>query len=297
MIEAKNVTKRFGGTVALQELSARIGGGGIYGLVGPNGSGKSTLLRHLAGVYRPDQGEVLVDGTPVWEDAAARGQVFFLPDDPYLPPGSSLTELAGFYRRVYPTFDQEEHLRLCQLFPVPAQKRFRGLSKGTRRQAAILLALSCRTPYLLLDEVFDGLDPVVRRVVRGLLIQAVEERQLGVVIASHNLRELEDLCDHVGLLSQGRLRLEGELDQLREGFCKVQAAFAAPVDWDSLGLCILRREEQGQVVSLLIRGRPEEAVAVLRDRQPLLLQTAPLTLEEVFIAETEVSGYDYNELL
>ena len=133
--------------------------------------------------------------------------------------------------------------------------------------------------------------------VRGLLIQAVEERQLGVVIASHNLRELEDLCDHVGLLSQGRLRLEGELDQLREGFCKVQAAFAAPVDWDSLGLCILRREEQGQVVSLLIRGRPEEAVAVLRDRQPLLLQTAPLTLEEVFIAETEVSGYVYNELL
>lgn len=297
MIEAKNVTKRFGGTVALQELSARIGGGGIYGLVGPNGSGKSTLLRHLAGVYRPDQGEVLVDGTPVWDDAAARGQVFFLPDDPYLPPGSSLTELAGFYRRVYPTFDQEEHLRLCQLFPVPAQKRFRGLSKGTRRQAAILLALSCRTPYLLLDEVFDGLDPVVRRLVRGLLIQAVEERQLGVVIASHNLRELEDLCDHVGLLSQGRLRLEGELDQLREGFCKVQAAFAAPVDWDSLGLCILRREEQGQVVSLLIRGRPEEAVAVLRDCQPLLLQTAPLTLEEVFIAETEVSGYDYNELL
>ena len=196
MIEAKNVTKRFGGTVALQELSARIGGGGIYGLVGPNGSGKSTLLRHLAGVYRPDQGEVLVDGTPVWDDAA-RGQVFFLPDDPYLPPGSSLTELAGFYRRVYPTFDQEEHLRLCQLFPVPAQKRFRGLSKGTRRQAAILLALSCRTPYLLLDEVFDGLDPVVRRLVRGLLIQAVEERQLGVVIASHNLRELEDLCDHV----------------------------------------------------------------------------------------------------
>ena len=297
MIEAKNVTKHFGGTVALQELSVRIGGGGIYGLVGPNGSGKSTLLRHLAGVYRPDQGEVLVDGTPVWEDAAARGQVFFLPDDPYLPPGSSLTELAGFYRRVYPTFDQEEHLRLCQLFPVPAQKRFRGLSKGTRRQAAILLALSCRTPYLLLDEVFDGLDPVVRRVVRGLLIQAVEERQLGVVIASHNLRELEDLCDHVGLLSQGRLRLEGELDQLREGFCKVQAAFAAPVDWDSLGLCILRREEQGQVVSLLIRGRPEEAVAALRDRQPLLLQTAPLTREEVFIAETEVSGYDYNELL
>ena len=297
MIEAKNVTKRFGGTVALQELSARIGGGGIYGLVGPNGSGKSTLLRHLAGVYRPDQGEVLVDGTPVWDDAAARGQVFFLPDDPYLPPGSSLAELAGFYRRVYPTFDQEEHLRLCQLLSVPAQKRFRGLSKGTRRQAAILLALSCRTPYLLLDEVFDGLDPVVRRVVRGLLIQAVEERQLGVVIASHNLRELEDLCDHVGLLYQGRLWLEGELDRLREGFCKVQAAFAAPVDWDSLGLCILRREEQGQVVSLLIRGRPEEAVAALRDRQPLLLQTAPLTLEEVFIAETEVSGYDYNELL
>ena len=297
MIEAKNVTKRFGGTVALQELSARIGGGGIYGLVGPNGSGKSTLLRHLAGGYRPDQGEVLVDGTPVWDDAAARGQGFFLPDDPYLPPGSSLTELAGFYRRVYPTFDQEEHLRLCQLFPVPAQKRFRGLSKGTRRQAAILLALSCRTPYLLLDEVFDGLDPVVRRLVRGLLIQAVEERQLGVVIASHNLRELEDLCDHVGLLSQGRLRLEGGLDRLRGGVCKVQAAFAAPVDWDSLGLCILRREEQGQVVNLLIRGRPEEAVAVLRDRQPLLLQTAPLTLEEVFIAETEVSGYDYNELL
>lgn len=297
MIEVSSVTKRFGEAAALRELSAEIGPGGIYGLIGPNGSGKTTLLCHMAGAYRPDAGEVRVDGLPVWENPAARAEIFLLPDDPWIPPGAALEELARFCRRLYPAFDPEEYRRLCGIFPVPPKKRLRTLSKGLRRQAIVLLALSCRTPYLLLDEVFDGLDPVVRQLVRGLLIREVEARGLGVVIATHDLRELSDLCDHIGLLWQGQLLFAGELDRLREGYCRIQAAFPEAVDWSAAGLPILRREEQGQLVSLLVRGGAEETLAALGRYRPLFAEASPLTLEQVFIGEMEALGYDYSELL
>lgn len=297
MMTVSNITKQFGEAVALHRLSVEIGPGSIYGLIGPNGSGKTTLLRHLCGVYSPDSGEIQLNGVPVWENPAIKGQVFFLPDDPCFFPGATLAEMARFYRRLYPAFDEEEYRRLCGIFPIPPNKRLQTLSKGMRRQAAVLLALSCRTSYLLLDEVFDGLDPVIRQLVRGLLIREVESRGLSVVIATHDLRELEDLCDHIGLLWQGQLRFAGELDRLKESCCRIQAVFSAPVDLDGIGLDILRQEKQGQMMSLLVRGREEETLAAVEALGPVFVQTIPLTLEEVFIGEMEALGYDYKELL
>lgn len=297
MIEARELTKHFGDFTALDKLSIQIPAGSVYGLVGPNGSGKSTLLRHIAGVYRPDGGEVLIDGAPVFENPAAKGRVFFLPDDLWFPPGATLGEMARFYREVRPGFDEQEYLRLCGVFPVRPEKRLSAMSKGQRRQAALLLALSSRADYLLLDEAFDGLDPVLRLMVKKLLAQEVESRRVTVVVSSHDLRELEDLCDHIGLLHQGSIRLQRELAQLEEEFCKVQAAFSAPVDWEKTGLDILKRESQGNVSSLLVRGGPDGTLAALEGFHPLFAQAVPLTLEEIFIAEMEAAGYDYDKIL
>ncbi len=297
MIESRGVCKRFGNTAALAEVTAHIPKGSIYGLVGPNGSGKTTLLKTIAGIYRPDAGEVLAAGQPVWETPAVKGKIFFLPDDLWFLPGSTLEEMAALYQGVYPSFDREEYRQLLGIFPLEEKQRLSRFSKGMRRQAGLILALSCRTPCLLLDEAFDGLDPMVRQKARKLLIREVEGRGLTVAIASHNLRELEDLCDRVGLLYQGSLVLERELDDLRESFSKVQGAFPEPVDWDKTGLAILRREERGNLTNLLVQGRPEDTLKQLEGLRPLFVEALPLTLEEAFIGEMEALGYDYgNEL-
>ncbi|MCI8653772.1 MAG: ABC transporter ATP-binding protein [Angelakisella sp.] len=297
MIEVVKAAKRFGKTAALTGATAHIPRGSIYGLMGPNGSGKTTLLKTIAGIYHPDAGEALAAGEPVWENPAAKRNLFFLPDDLCFLPGSTLESLARLYQGLFPTFDREEYRRLLTIFPLEEKKRLSRFSKGMRRQAGLVLALSCRTPCLLLDEVFDGMDPVVRKKARQLLIREVESRGLTVVIASHNLRELEDLCDRVGLLYQGSLCLERELDSLRESFAKVRAAFPQPVDWDASGLDILRREDQGSLVSLLVRGSPEETMDRLEGLHPLFAEALPLTLEEAFFSEMEVLGYDSDSQL
>ena len=204
--------------------------------------------------------------------------MFFLPDDLWAPQGATLEEMARFYAGVYPAFHWEEYRRLLELFQADPKKRLSALSKGLRRQAAMLLALSCRTPYLLLDEVFDA-------------------RGVTVVISSHDLRELEDLCDRVALLHRGQIRLERGLDELKQGFCKVQAAFRQPVDWGETGLDILERQQQGDLASLLVRGGVEETLAALERHQPLFAQAVPMTLEEIFIGEMEAAGYDCNDIL
>jgi ABC-2 type transport system ATP-binding protein len=297
MIEAVHLTKRFGAKAALEQLSAVIPQGSIYGLVGPNGSGKSTLMRLICGVYRPDEGQILVAGEPVYENPHTKARVFYLSDDLYFLPKSTVHEMARFYEGVYPTFDREEYQRLCGIFPIDPEARINTFSKGMRRQAALLLALSCRTRYLLLDEAFDGLDPVIRLMVKKLLAQEMESRELTVVISSHNLRELEDLCDHIGLLHRGRIQLEKELDELKLGFCKVQAAYREPVDWSRSGLSILQSQQRGSLVSMLVRGSAEETLEVLQRYQPLFAEAVPLTLEEIFIGEMEAAGYDYNNIL
>ena len=297
MIEAVDLTKRFGAAAALDHLTAQIPKGSIYGLVGPNGSGKSTLMRLISGVYRPDEGQVLVEGRPVYENSAAKERVFYLSDDLYFLPKATVHEMARFYEGVYPSFDRQEYLRLCGVFPIDPGKRVSTFSKGMRRQAALLLALSCRTDYLLLDEAFDGLDPVIRLMVKKLVAQEIESRGITVVISSHNLRELEDLCDHIGLLHRGRIQLERELDERKFGFCKVQAAYREPVDWGKSGLSILQSQQKGSLVSMLVRGSAEDTLAVLEGYRPLFAEAIPLTLEEIFIGEMEAAGYDYNNIL
>ena len=297
MIRAVDLTKRFGNFTALDRLSTEIQPGCIYGLVGPNGSGKSTLLRLISGVYAPDGGELTVDGKPVFECPAAKDQVFYLSDDLYFLPKATTRETAAFYRGLYSGFDEAKFQRLSGMFPINVNQRINTFSKGMRRQAALLTALCCGARYLLLDEAFDGLDPVIRLLAKRLLAEEIAERGTTVVVTSHNLRELEDLCDHIGLLHKGRILFEKELDELKFGFCKVQAAYDHPVDWEASGLQILQKQQRGSVVSLLVRGEAEATLRVLEELQPVFSETVPLTLEEVFIGEMEAVGYDYNNIL
>ena len=298
MIKATNLVKCFGQTTALSCLNTQIRAGSIYGLVGSNGAGKSTLLRLLAGVYRPDGGQLTIDDRPVYDDPAVGEQVVFVPDDLYFMPGATIRSMAAFYRGLYPTWDEERFEKLCSYFPLQADKRIATFSKGMKRQAALILALACRPRYLLLDEAFDGLDPVIRVLLRKLLADEVAERGMTVLIASHNLRELEDLCDEVGVLHRGTILFQRELDDLKLGFCKVQAAFRPMPAREALtGIEVLKYEVRGSLLDLVARGSREEVLAYLEGFSPLFSEAVPLTLEEVFIQEMEAVGYDYNNVI
>lgn len=297
MIKAQHLTKTFDGFTALDSLQTTIAPGSIYGLVGSNGSGKSTLLRLIAGVYYPDGGSIQIEGQDVFENTALKNRIFFLSDDLYFLPKSTVNEMAGFYRSVYSNFNEEKFKRLKAIFPIDCTKRISTFSKGMKRQAAIMLALCCMPDYLLLDEAFDGLDPVIRLLVKKLVADEIADRGMTVIITSHNLRELEDLCDHVGLLHKGRILFERELDELKLGLCKVQAVFKEEPDWKSTGLNIMQNKRQGSIISLLVRGSAEETLAVLQGYNPTFVEAVPLTLEEVFIGEMEGVGYDFNNIL
>ncbi|HIY08541.1 MAG TPA: ABC transporter ATP-binding protein [Firmicutes bacterium] len=299
MIKAQNLTKSFEDIVALDNLDITIDRGSLYGLVGSNGSGKSTLLRLIAGVYRPDGGTVTVDGSPVFEDTAVKDRIFFLSDDLYFLHKATVDEMAAFYRGIYDRFDMEKYRKIKSVFPIDTTKRIANFSKGMKRQAAILLALSSCPDYLLLDEAFDGLDPVIRLLVKRLVMDEIADRQMTVIATSHNLRELEDMCDQVGLLHKGRVLFQRDLDELKLGFCKVQAVFDGPApDWKTIGLSILQARQQGSIHSLLVRGNAQEILAVLQT-QPgsVFCEAIPMTLEEVFIGEMEAVGYDYSNIL
>ena len=299
MIKAQNLTKSFDDIVALDNLDITIDRGSLYGLVGSNGSGKSTLLRLIAGVYRPDGGTVTVDGSPVFEDTAVKDRIFFLSDDLYFLHKATVDEMAAFYRGIYDRFDMEKYRKIKSVFPIDTTKRIANFSKGMKRQAAILLALSSCPDYLLLDEAFDGLDPVIRLLVKRLVMDEIADRQMTVIATSHNLRELEDMCDQVGLLHKGRVLFQRDLDELKLGFCKVQAVFDGPApDWKTIGLSILQARQQGSIHSLLVRGNAQEILAVLQT-QPgsVFCEAIPITLGEVFIGEMEAVGYDYSNIL
>ena len=299
MILAEQLTKKFGSFCALDALNAQIPAGKIYGLVGPNGSGKSTFLRLLAGVYRPDGGSITIHGAPVYENTPLKQTIAFVPDELYFLSQSTLEEMAAFYRGFYANWSQQRYQTLCNIFPLDPKKRLSTFSKGMKRQAALLLALSCQPKYLLLDEAFDGLDPVIRLAVKRLLADEMAQRDLTVLISSHNLRELEDLCDQVGLLHQGHILFEQELDALKLGFCKVQAAFSpmiAPSIF-SQQLDLLQMQIQGSIAHLVVRGGIETVQQKLAPYQPLFVEALPLTLEEVFIYEMEAVGYDYSNIL
>lgn len=298
MIEIKNLSKSFGDVKALCNLNLDVEDGAVFGLVGSNGAGKSTLLRVINGVFKADGGEALIDGESTFENQKIKDRCFFIPDYPYFSNSSTIANTAFLYRNVYSSWDEEYFNTLCSTFPVDKNRKIINMSKGMQRQSALILALSTRPKYLFLDEIFDGLDPVVRKLVKKLIITNVTDNNMSVVIASHNLRELEDICDYIGLLHKGGIILEKELDDLKLGIHKVQIAFNGEVSDDVFNnLEIVNKTKSGNLYTLTIRGEQKDFMAELESLNPVLLEALPLTLEEVFINEMEGAGYDINNIL
>ena len=298
MIEARGLVKKFGEKTALDNMSFRIGGKSVFGLVGSNGAGKSTFLRTAAGIYRPDAGKLLIDGSEPFENSGVKGRVFFIPDYPYFLPQSNLAEMGSFLAAVYPRWDWKRFDALNRVFPLGEKTRISTMSKGMQRQAALICAFSARPAYLLMDEIFDGLDPVMRQLLKRVIAEEIAESAMTVIIASHNLRELEDLCDHVGLFHKGGILFEKDLDELKLGVSKVQAVFKPMPDKSAFEpLDIINSETHGSLVNLVVRGNREHILAKLNTLNPIFVEALPLTLEEVFISEMEVAGYDINNIL
>ena len=293
MIEARNVVKAFDGFRALDGLTMTVPRGSIYGLVGPNGAGKSTLLRHVTGIYRQDSGSVLLEGNPIYENPAAKARIASIPDELYYFLSASTRDMMRFFKGFYPRFDGARYEALKDVFTTINEKQpIRRLSKGMQKQAAFWLALCCRPDVLVLDEPVDGLDPVMRRQVWGLLMGDVAEHGTTVLVSSHNLRELEDVCDHVGILSRGRVLIERSLSDLQENLVKMQVVFqekelpALPDDME-----VLHVTQVGRIHTLIVRGGATEVTNRLAAFGPILLEALPLTLEEIFIYE--LGGEDY----
>ena len=290
MIEVKNLVKTFDGFRALDDLTMTVPRGAVYGLVGPNGAGKSTLLRHLTGIYRPDSGTVAVDGEPVFENPAVKRRIAYIPDDVFYFHSASIADMASFFAGACPTFDWERYEKLRKAFDLDEKQPIRRFSKGMQKQAAFWLAMSLTPDVLVLDEPVDGLDPVMRRQVWSLVMADVADRGTTVLVSSHNLRELEDVCDHVGILDHGTLLLERSLSDLQENIVKVMIAFpegqALPQD-----LNILHDQATGRMHTLILRGDADALEAYLAAAQPQYMDVVPLTLEEIFIYE--LGGVDY----
>ena len=292
MLEAKNVVKAFDGFRALDSLNMTVPKGAVYGLVGPNGAGKSTIIRHLAGIYRQDSGEVLLDGQPVYENPAVKRRMTVIGDDWYYFPQANIREMARFFAGLYPAFSWERYEKLKQVFPLDEKMMLRRMSKGMQKQAAFWLAVCCMPEYLILDEPVDGLDPVMRRQVWSLLLGDVSERGTTVLVSSHNLRELEDVCDHVGILNRGQVLLERSLSDLQDNTVKLQVAYAGVTEpMLPSELNILHRSHVGRVYTYIVRGSRAEILRRMEITEPILLESIPLTLEEIFIYE--LGGVDY----
>ena len=299
MIQVNNVVKSFDGFRALDGLTMSVEGGSIYGLVGPNGAGKSTILRHITGIYRPDSGSVRVDGQPVYENPAVKSRMAWIPDELYYFLSASTRDMMRFYRGFYPRFDVKRYEALREAFPdVDDKQPIRRLSKGMQKQSAFWLALCCMPDILVLDEPVDGLDPVMRRQVWSLLLGDVADRGTTVLVSSHNLRELEDVCDHVGILNKGKVLLERSLSDLQDNTVKIQAAYAAAEE-PALPpeLEVLHRSAVGRVYTYIIRGKREDILHRMQALSPLLLEAIPLTLEEIFIYELGGADYAVREII
>lgn len=301
MIRSENLTKTFGReTTAINNLNCEIGEESIYGLIGSNGAGKSTFLRLIAGIYKPDSGHLYYDDEEIYGNEKLRQQIILVPDQPCFLPGENLSAMADFFSRIYERFSQEFLQELCQIFPIDLHKRLDKMSKGMQRQAYLILALSAKPRLLLLDEAFDGLDPVMRENLRRLIAREVVSEGMSCVIASHNLRELEGFCDHMALLHEGKLVYEHELESMDLGVFKLQTAFKqlpSREDLEKLGLELLHYERRGSVLELVIRGDKAEIQEKLASDKPLILDMLPLTLEELFIYVLEGKDYVVKSLI
>ncbi len=291
MIEVRDAVKRFDGFAALDGATLSVPTGSVYGLVGPNGAGKSTLIRHLTGIYRQDEGTVQIGGGNVWENAALKARIAAIPDDWYYFMQSTVRDMMRFYKGFYPSFSMDRYEKLKEVFNIDEKKTIRRLSKGMQKQVAFWLALSCMPDYLILDEPVDGLDPVMRRQVWSLVMGDVAQRGTTVLVSSHNLRELEDVCDHVGIMDHGKVLLERSLAQLQDNMVKLQVVFQDGVNEVPPELPVLHASKIGRIHTLIMRMNAEEATAKLSTYNPLLVDAVPLTLEEIFIYE--LGGADY----
>ena len=292
MLELTNLTKTFGNFKALDDLSMTVPKGAVYGLVGPNGAGKSTAIRHITGVYRPDAGTVTVNGVPVYENPAVKEHIGYIPDDIFFFPSATLEDMRNYYRGIYPLFDDALFDKLYEVFQLPKKGQLRRFSKGMQKQAAFHLSICTRPDLLVLDEPVDGLDPVMRRQVWSLILSDVAQRGTTVLISSHNLRELEDICDHVGIMDHGKMLLERSLADMQGNIVKLQLVGEPPE-----GLNILHESASGRLKTLIVRGTAEETAAKVQAVQPVYFDVLPLSLEEIFIYELGGVNYEVKNIV
>ncbi len=298
MILAENVTKKFEDCIAVRNINCRIQSGSIYGMVGSNGAGKSTFLRLAAGIYKPDEGRITIDGEPVFDTPSAKSKLLFVPDELYFLPGSTLKRMAKLYASIYPRFDLKRFHYLTDSFHLSEMRPIHGFSKGMRRQAAILLALSCRPEYYFFDETFDGLDPIMRTLVKGLINEDVVDHHATAIITSHSLRELEESCDQLALLHEGGIILQSDVQELKTSLFKVQIGFSEPYDVSRFQRFDVQEcKINGMVAQLIIRGDKESVMTELETMGPVLLDVLPLSLDEVFTYELKELGYSFENML
>ena len=298
MIDVRKLSKSFGGFKALADVHINVQKGSVYGLLGPNGAGKTTLIKHLAGVYRQDTGTITIDGRPVYENPFVKSQLVYIPDDLYFFTQYSIADMAAFYAGFYPTWDWKRFHTLQKVFSIDPQKRVIRLSRGMQKQVAFWLGICVLPRIMILDEPVDGLDPVMRKKVWSLVLQDVAARQTTVLVSSHNLRELEDVCDHVGILHDGKILVEKDLDDLKTDIHKLQVGFNKEVPPNFLRAeAILHREQSGSIIQLIVRGNRDQLLSEVRRADPVLLDILPLTLEEIFIYELGGIGYDIQNIL
>ena len=292
MLKVRDLTKSFGDVAALNALYMNVPKGAVYGLVGPNGAGKSTAIRCLTGVYRPDRGKVLLEDVSIYENPTAKARIGYIPDDIFYFPAATLDEMRDFYRGIYPNFDDLLYERLFEVFQLPRKGQIRRFSKGMQKQAAFHLSICTRPDMLILDEPVDGLDPVMRRQVWSLILSDVAQRETTVLISSHNLRELEDICDHVGIMDKGHMLLERSLADMQGSTVKLQLVGQPPADLE-----ILHESISGRLQTLVVRGSAEEVTAKVKQAQPAYFDVLPLSLEEIFIYELGGVNYEVKNMV
>lgn len=298
MIAIKNVSKTFDEIVAVNGISLNIQEGTIFGLLGTNGAGKSTLLRMMAGVTKADQGEIFIDEEKIWQNKKVFGNIFYISDEQFYFPNSTPGELARYYKEYYPKFD-EERFKIClDKFELDPKRKIKTFSKGMKKQLSLLLGVCANVKYLLCDETFDGLDPVMRQGIKSIFAQEMEERKLTPIIASHNLRELEDVCDFIGVLHKGGVLLSKDLEELKGEFLRIQCVL--PNEYDERvkrSLEVIKMNRHGKLLTMTVRGEREMVLPVIEKWNPVYCEALPLSLEEIFISEMEVVGYDIKNLI
>ncbi len=299
MIEIRNISKSFGRIKAVDNISVTMKENMVFGLIGTNGAGKSTILRMLAGIFKADSGEIIVDSLPVYDSVEVKKKIFFIADEPYFFPNSTAADLEQFYSSVFSQFMRTDFYTYLSHFQLDKKRKINTYSKGMKKQLALVCGICSGTKYLLCDETFDGLDPVMRQGAKSIFASEMEKRGLTPIVASHNLRELEDICDHVGLLHKGGVLLSRDMEDIKYNIQKIQCVFASAEDEVRAleGLNIMRNEKRGSLSVLTVRGSREEVMAVFATVSTVFFESIPLSLEEIFISETEVAGYDIKKLI